>query len=40
MQQNTRKLSARIGPELTLEAIGVASVANMVVRVALLGALE
>jgi hypothetical protein len=36
MQKNTRKLSARIGPELMLEAIDVASVANMVVRVALL----
>ena len=40
MQQSTRKLSARIGPECTLEAIGVASVAKMVVRVALLRTLE
>ena len=40
MQQSTRRLSARIGPELTLEAIGVASVANTIVRVALLATLE
>src|SRR5262249_31902821 len=36
IQRHTRELLKRIGPERTLEAVGVAALANAVVRVAML----